>query len=100
MKKQKHVGARTRAALKRRPHPGVGHGPANRPPTGRERAVAQMVADGLSNEEIGKALSIATKTVEAHRASLYKRLQVKNTAQLIAMGIATGLITVKVPQVA
>lgn len=47
-------------------------GPVDRTLTERERQVTQMIAEGLTNEGIGKALKIATKTVEAHRANIYR----------------------------
>lgn len=70
-------------------------GPVDRLPTEREQEIGQLVVDGLSNEEIGVKLAISTKTVEAHRANLYKRLHVRNTAQLITTLIASNLATIK-----
>ena len=50
----------------------------------RERQVAQLVANGLSNKEISAELSISERTVKFHRASVCPKLGVSGTAQLIA----------------
>lgn len=81
-------------------HKALARGPVDRLPTARERQVAQMIADGLSNEDIASKLKIATKTVEAHRANLYKKLGVGNTAQLIQVGVQGKWIKMRGVQVA
>ena len=52
--------------------------------TEREREVAQLVVQGLSNKAIAAKLSIAERTVKFHRASACEKLGVGGTAQLIA----------------
>lgn len=52
--------------------------------TEREREVAQLVVQGLSNKAIAAKLSIAERTVKFHRASACEKLGVGSTAQLIA----------------
>lgn len=51
--------------------------------TGREREVLQLIADGLSNKEIGRVLGISPRTVEVHRARTMEKLGAKNAADLI-----------------
>lgn len=68
-------------------------GPVERMPTDRERQIAQFIVNGLSNAEMAKRLKIAVKTVEAHRANLYKKMKVKNTAQAIQAFVANGIVT-------
>ena len=63
-------------------------------PTPREREVLKMVWSGLSNREIADRLGISSRTIEAHRASLMKKLRVANTAQLVRIAIEQGLIKV------
>jgi DNA-binding NarL/FixJ family response regulator len=42
--------------------------------------IVRHLADGLSNEQIGKALGLNIKTVEVHVANLYERMQAVETA--------------------
>lgn len=52
--------------------------------TAREREVAQFVIAGKSSKEIAKELSISSRTVEAHRAQLIRKFNVKSAAELIS----------------
>lgn len=63
-------------------------------PTPREREVLKLVWTGLSNREIANRLGISSRTIEAHRASLMKKLRVTNTAQLVRIAIEQKLIRV------
>ncbi|MEM7801267.1 MAG: response regulator transcription factor, partial [Chloroflexota bacterium] len=49
--------------------------------TGREIEVLQLVAQGLSNQEIAKALSITEKTVRNHVVNILKKLHLANRTQ-------------------
>jgi two-component system, LuxR family, response regulator FixJ len=49
----------------------------------REREVAGLIVEGLTNKEIGRALSLSPRTVETHRANLFAKLQADSLAQLI-----------------
>ena len=42
--------------------------------TDRERAVISLLAEGRSNQAIGDALGIATKTVETHVNAIFSKL--------------------------
>lgn len=53
--------------------------------TPRERQVALLVAEGLSNREIAQRLCIAVKTVENHLTIIYSKLGVKTRTQLICL---------------
>jgi DNA-binding NarL/FixJ family response regulator len=57
----------------------------------RERVVVQLIAEGHSNRQIGSILNVSAKTVEAHRASAMKRLQVTSAAALIRYAIRNHL---------
>jgi DNA-binding NarL/FixJ family response regulator len=59
----------------------------------REKEILKLIADGLTNLEIGKQLFISIDTVDTHRKNLYHKLDVKNTAQLIRKAIEQNLIT-------
>jgi two-component system, LuxR family, response regulator FixJ len=49
----------------------------------REREVLGLIVAGLTNKEIGRALSLSPRTVETHRANLFAKLQAESLAQLI-----------------
>ena len=49
----------------------------------REREVLGLIVAGLTNKEIGRALSVSPRTVETHRANLFAKLQAESLAQLI-----------------
>lgn len=49
----------------------------------REREVAGLIVEGLTNKEIGRALSLSPRTVETHRANLFAKLEAESLAQLI-----------------
>lgn len=52
--------------------------------TERQIEVVQLVARGLSNKEIARALGISTRTVEDHVSNARKRLGKGNRAHLAA----------------
>ncbi len=60
--------------------------------TNREIEVLKHVAEGLTSKEIAEVLSISIRTVEHHRANLLKKLNLKNTADLIKHAIQNGFI--------
>ena len=60
--------------------------------SGREREVLHLIADGLSAKEVAVELSISTKTVEAHRTSLMRKLGVRKATELVRYALRHGLI--------
>lgn len=62
--------------------------------TPREQQVLELIWSGLNNREIGTRLKISVKTVEAHRATMMKKVRVSNTAQLLKAAIRDQIITV------
>lgn len=48
----------------------------------RQREVLQLVAEGHSAKEIGAILNISSKTVEFHKGSIMKKLDLHSTAEL------------------
>jgi len=60
--------------------------PASQGPslTGRELEVAQLIADGLTNQAIARRLAIAPRTAEAHAENIRRKLQVRSRAQIAA----------------
>ena len=49
----------------------------------REREVLGLIVAGLTNKEIGRALTVSPRTVETHRANLFAKLEAQSLAQLI-----------------
>jgi RNA polymerase sigma factor (sigma-70 family) len=52
--------------------------------TPREREISAHIVNGLTCKEIGRKLDISHRTVEVHRARLMKKLQAKNSAELVS----------------
>jgi len=51
--------------------------------TPREREVLQLITNGQSNKEAGRALGISPRTIEVHRARVMEKLGARNTADLM-----------------
>jgi DNA-binding NarL/FixJ family response regulator len=60
--------------------------------TPRERDVLQGVARGLTNKAIAAELGISRRTVEAHRESLMKKLEIHNVAGLTRFALEVGAV--------
>jgi len=60
--------------------------------SGREREVLHQIAEGLSAKEVAVALDISVKTVEAHRTSLMRKLNVRKATELVRYALRHGLI--------
>jgi len=58
----------------------------------RELDVLCLVAEGKTNKEIAKLLSISVHTVQTHRLNLMKKLKVHDRTQLVRYAIREGLI--------
>ena len=52
------------------------------------------MVEGRSNDEIGAALAIATKTVEGHLRRVFERLGIESRAELSARAVAEGWLDV------
>ena len=50
--------------------------------TERERAVMQLVVDGLPNKRIADQLDISVRTVEVHRSRVFDKMDVKSAVEL------------------
>ena len=60
--------------------------------TDREYDVLRLVARGLSNKEIGKALSISPHTVKAHLRSILDKLHLRSRVEAAAWAVRRGLL--------
>jgi DNA-binding NarL/FixJ family response regulator len=52
--------------------------------SGREREVAGLVAQGLTNREIGSRLYLSEKTIETHLTRVFQKLGLRSRAQVAA----------------
>lgn len=79
------------------PAPAERHEPAMHPAleqlTDREREVLTLIAQGLTNQQIGEKLFISIKTVQAHRANLMEKLDLHDAVELTKFAIKTGLVS-------
>ena len=60
--------------------------------TARERAVFDLIADGLSNKEIGERLHLATNTVKGHVHNILEKLALHTRLQIAAYARSGGPI--------
>lgn len=62
----------------------------------RETEVLQLIAEGSANKQIAPELGISVKTVEKHRDSLMRKLDIHDTASLTRYAISAGIIECEV----
>ena len=59
--------------------------------TDRERGVVQLIAAGHTNKQVANALGIGLKTVETHRATVMRKLNLSSSANLVRYAIRNKL---------
>lgn len=60
----------------------------------REAEVLNLIAYEYSTKEISQKLFICYETTHSHRKNLLRKLNAKNTAGLVRVGIVLGLIPI------
>ena len=60
--------------------------------TRREKEVLELIAEGMTNNEIGQKLFISASTVDTHRKNLLAKLGAKNTASLVHIATQLQLV--------
>jgi len=60
--------------------------------TRREKEVLELIADGMTNNEIAGKLFISSTTVDTHRKNLLTKFEAKNTASLIRIAAQLKII--------
>lgn len=63
--------------------------------TEREMEVLMRVAKGMSNKDIGDALSISLRTVQAHMRSIFNKLGVGSRSEAVLYGLRRGWFTLE-----
>jgi LuxR family maltose regulon positive regulatory protein len=66
--------------------------PAVQPLTPREMEVLQLMAQGLSNQEIAERLVLALDTVKGHNQSIFGKLQAQRRTEAVARARALRLL--------
>jgi DNA-binding CsgD family transcriptional regulator len=62
--------------------------------TSRHLEILQLIALGMSTEEVGVKLGIAAKTVNNHLSAVYRRLRARNLTQAVLRAVRAGLIEI------
>ena len=62
------------------------------PLTPREREIVQLLAEGKSNKEVADSLGISAKTIETHRATIMRKLELKSFAEMVRYAIRNNII--------
>jgi two-component system response regulator NreC len=60
--------------------------------TSREQEVLSLLAEGMSNDEIGESLQISKHTVARHRENLMRKLALHSRSELVKYAIRKGII--------
>jgi DNA-binding NarL/FixJ family response regulator len=61
--------------------------------TPREKEVLQLVAEGCTNRQIAEALHLSPKTVDTHRTSFMRKLDLHDVQGVIRFALRRGLIS-------
>jgi DNA-binding CsgD family transcriptional regulator len=60
--------------------------------TPREHEILQLIAEGLSNREIGERLFVSENTVKTHSSRVFDKLSVSRRIQAVQKGRELGII--------
>jgi LuxR family maltose regulon positive regulatory protein len=80
------AGLQTSNPAQRPSHPPI------EPLTPRERELLQLLAAGLSYQQIAERLTIAVGSVKSHSHNIYAKLGVRNRVQAAARAAELGLL--------
>jgi len=64
-------------------------------PTEREMEVLELMAQGLSNDEIAESLCVTERTVRFHVSNLFAKLRTSSRVETVVKAIRLGLVDVK-----
>ena len=81
-------GEKEKVGAKTHPHPQ----PLIEPLSPRELEILQLIAQGLSNREIGERLFLALSTVKGHNQNIFGKLEVQRRTEAVARARKLGLL--------
>jgi len=58
----------------------------------RQKEVVQLIAEGYSSKAMARLLCVTTKTVEKHRQTVMKKLDIHNIAALTRYAVSSGIV--------
>ncbi len=58
----------------------------------RETEVLKAIGEGFTNKEIAQQLFLSTRTIDAHRANIMKKLEINKVTGLVRLAIKSGLV--------
>ena len=58
----------------------------------RELEVVKLIAEAFTNRQIAETLRVSEKTVESHRANLFRKLDMRDRVEIVRYAIRRGLI--------
>jgi DNA-binding NarL/FixJ family response regulator len=58
----------------------------------RESQVLQLIAEGSTTKEVAQALGLSVKTVDCHRTSLMRKLDIHDIAGLVRYAVRRGVV--------
>ncbi|KAA5536111.1 response regulator transcription factor [Taibaiella lutea] len=61
----------------------------------REIEIIQLIADGFTTKDIAQQLYLSFHTVGTHRRNIFRKLNVRNSSELIIHSLRKGIITAK-----
>ncbi|MEW6711695.1 MAG: response regulator transcription factor [Candidatus Riflebacteria bacterium] len=61
----------------------------------REIEILNLICRGMTTQETAKTLFISEKTVEGHRASIFRKARVRNIAELIIWAVKNKILTLE-----
>ena len=65
--------------------------------TAREAEVLQLVADGLTNEQVAQKLSVGQKAVQMHLTNVYSKLGVSRRTEAVVQAVRKGIVVIDDP---
>jgi len=58
----------------------------------REIEILKAIGEGFTNKEIAKQLFLSSRTIDAHRANIMKKLEINKVTGLVRLAIKSGLV--------
>ncbi|MBI4288706.1 MAG: response regulator transcription factor [Chloroflexi bacterium] len=63
--------------------------------TKREVEVLKVAARGLSNKDVGQALGLSSRTVQAHLGNIFNKLNVSSRTEAVISAIRAGILSIE-----